>query len=594
VTTRAGLALCLVALALPASAAQAAKDDLDLVSRASGVAGEKGNADSIEASLSGDGRLVAFESAAWSLHPEDTDSTEDIYAHDLATDTVTLVSRAAGPDGVKGNNHSGEPVVSRDGRSVAFESYASNLHLDDRDTTLDAFVRDLRADTTTLVSRATGATGAKGNGPSYEPSLSGDGRFVAFTSGASNLAPGDGDSTFDAFVRDLQTNTTTLVSRATGIVGAKGNGESVASAISDDGRFVAFASTATNLAPGDGDNSFDVFVRDLQTYTTTLVSRAAGVSGAKGNGNSFAAALSADGQIVAFESAASNLHPADGDATFDVFVRDLQTSTTTLASRADGADGAGGNGTSGEAALSADGRFVVYGSGASNLHAEDGDSTMDVFVRDLVADTTMLASRAGGSAGAKGNGDSSWPALSGDGRFVAFESVATNLHPNDGDTFSDVFRRELGTSAPSPTPDAPPPPPSPPPAPPLPPPPLPPPTPLPAPPKPLCLGRPATIVGTAGRNVLRGTPKADVIVALDGIDLVLGRGGADVICAGAGNDRVEGGPGADRIGGGPGNDRLLGGRGNDLLLGGPGKDVMRGGPGRDRMNGGAGRDRTSP
>jgi Tol biopolymer transport system component len=261
---RAGLALCLVALALPASAAQAAKDDLDLVSRASGSAGEKGNADSIEAGVSGDGRLVAFQSAASSVHPEDTDSTEDIYAHDLASDAVTLVSRSSGPGGVKGNSHSGEPAVSRDGRLVAFESFASSLHPDDRDTALDVFARDLQANTTTLISRATGATGVKGNGPSYEPSLSGDGRFIAFTSGASNLAPGDGDSTFDAFVRDLQTATTTLVSRATGVVGAKGNGDSVASAISDDGRFVAFASTATNLAPGDGDNSFDVFVRDLQ------------------------------------------------------------------------------------------------------------------------------------------------------------------------------------------------------------------------------------------------------------------------------------------------------------------------------------------
>src|SRR5262249_10887083 len=132
-----------------------------------------------------------------------------------------------------------------------------------------------------LVSRATGIAGAKENGTSFHPSISADGRFVAFVSSASNLDPADGDTTADVFVRDLQTDTTTLVSRASGAAGAKGNSDSNSPSISADGRFVAFVSFATNLDPRDGDLGGDVFVRDLQTNTTTLVSRAGGAAGAK-------------------------------------------------------------------------------------------------------------------------------------------------------------------------------------------------------------------------------------------------------------------------------------------------------------------------
>jgi hypothetical protein len=165
--------------------------------------------------------------------------------------------------------------------------------------------------------------GPKGNGDSYADSVSADGRFVVFDSAATNLSPDDSDGFTDVYVRDLQTNTTTLVSRAGGVSGAKGNGNSGAPAISADGRFVAFTSDATNLSPDDGDTTSDVYVRDLQTNTTTLVSRASGVAGAKGR-LSFAPAISADGRFVAFYSF-TRLSPDDGDGIWDVYVRDLQT-----------------------------------------------------------------------------------------------------------------------------------------------------------------------------------------------------------------------------------------------------------------------------
>ena len=196
-------------------------------------------------------------------------------------------------EGAKGDDHSFVWAISRDGRFVVFSSGAATLSPDDGDTTEDVFVRDIETNTTTLVSRASGAAGAKGNNDSYLSSMSSDGRFVAFSSQASNLSPDDPGTNNDVFVRDLHTSTTTLVSRTTGAAGVKGNGDWPS--ISADGRFVAFESEASNLSSDDGDTTGDVFVRDLRANTTTLVSHAAGVSGAKGNDESYSAALSGTG-----------------------------------------------------------------------------------------------------------------------------------------------------------------------------------------------------------------------------------------------------------------------------------------------------------
>src|SRR5262249_8574251 len=180
----------------------------------------------------------------------------------------------------------------------------------------------------------------KGNDTSLNATLSSDGRFVAFDSGASNLDPADTDHNLDVFVRDRQTNTTTLVSRASGTGGAKANNPSQDAAISADGRYVAFESFSTNLPPDANRGIEQVFVRDLQTNTTTLVSRASGANAPEGDDESDSPAISADGRFVAFTSLASNLDPADGLTGGNLFVRDLQTNTTTLISRASGATGA--------------------------------------------------------------------------------------------------------------------------------------------------------------------------------------------------------------------------------------------------------------
>src|SRR5437870_4266363 len=224
--------------------------------------------------------------------------------------------------------------------------------------------------------------GTQGNGASDGAAISGDGRFVAFRSSASNLVPGDTNGTFDVFVHDRQTGETVRASVASD--GAQGNGASNTPAISADGRFVAFTSSASNLVPGDTNSTDDVFVRDRQTRQTTRVSVAS--DGTQSNGLSLYQSISADGRFVAFPSAATNLVPGDTNAKADTFVHDRMTGATERVSVA--SDGTQGNGDSGVPAISADGRFVAFESDATNLVPVDTNSSRDVFVRATGTPTT--------------------------------------------------------------------------------------------------------------------------------------------------------------------------------------------------------------
>ncbi len=232
------------------------------------------------------------------------------------------------------------------------------------------------------------------------------------------------------------------------------------------------------------------------------MSRASGPGGAGAAAASSVPAISADGRHVAFQSDADNLSAEDADGVADVFVRNLRASTTTLVSRAGGAGGAGAAAASSAPAISDDGRHVAFHSDADNLSPEDADGVADIFVRDLRAGTTTLVSRAAGAGGAGGGDDSYGPTISADGRYVAFVSDADNLSAEDLNAFFNVFRRDV--LGPPPAPAQPP-------------------SAGTAPPiaSVRCAGRRATIVGTTRRDVLRGTPRPDVIVALGGNDVVL-------------------------------------------------------------------------
>ena len=205
--------------------------------------------------------------------------------------------------GAKQNDGGSFLSVSQDAKVVVWETLATNLSLDDADALWDVYARDTDTGVTQLVSRATGS-GPKGNGNSRYPTVSADGRFVAFTSESTNLSPDDTTTRGDTYVRDLQTGTTILADRATGVAGVKGNGDGFdGMSLSADGRYVAWTTYSNNLDPADTDGSVtDVYVRDLQTSTTTLVDRATGASGAKANTGSRNPEVSADGRYVAFDS----------------------------------------------------------------------------------------------------------------------------------------------------------------------------------------------------------------------------------------------------------------------------------------------------
>jgi Tol biopolymer transport system component len=339
----------------------------------------------------------------------------------VAADPI-IISATSSPATTAGNGSSSLPSVSADGQIVAFESEATNLVEDDHDFVPDVFVRQLQTGQITLASRADGQTGSKGGFSSHSPSISADGRYVAFTSGADLVgSPMPGPH---VFVRDLVAGTTVAVDRQSGVAGEIGNGDASAPVISGDGGRVAFVSTANNLDPGvvatPGRN---VYVRDLQTHTTTLVSRASGIDGQAALDQSQSPSISADGGRIAFSSYARNLAP-DQPINPDygaVYVRDLNTAETILVSRQSGPDGRVQKRNAGDAEISANGDRVAFLTTAFNLHPRDRNDSLDVYVRDLTSHRTIWATRRPPRWGKRVfigvGGDAS---LSANGRTVAF------------------------------------------------------------------------------------------------------------------------------------------------------------------------------
>jgi len=337
-----------------------------------GSGGIQANFPSLSPAISADGRWVAFASSAQNLVPNDTNDRTDVFLHDRQTGATTRVS--LGAFDTQGDDDSFDPAISADGRWVAFTS-ASTLVPSDTNHVLDVFLRDCRTGVTTRVS--VGPGGAQATMESRFPAISADGRWVAFSSLAVNLVAGDTNGESDVFVYDRETRTTARVSVGPG--GLEADAGSGWPALSGDGRWVAFGSLASNLVAGDTNGQIDTFVHDRQTGATTRVSL--GPGGAQGNGSSWGApSVSDDGQRVAFQSAASNLVSGDTNARQDVFVHDLQTDQTRRASVGPG--GAEGDSWSEFPRISADGRWVVFDS-PSPLVGRDENGVEDVFVFDL-------------------------------------------------------------------------------------------------------------------------------------------------------------------------------------------------------------------
>ncbi len=272
--------------------------------------------------------------------------------------------------------------------------------------------------------------GTPGNGDSDLNAISPDGRFIVFESSAANLVAGDTNAAIDVFVRDRSLNTTTRVSVPTGSSG-QGSEMSSQGVISPDGTKVVFCSSASNLVAGDVNHAQDIFVRDLTTHLTSLVSRSS--AGTLANDFSIRGNLSPDGRYVLFESAADNLVPNDNNGLADQFVRDLTTGTTTRINL-DSFGNEANTVPSGVAlhapVMSADHRYVSFGSLASNLV---GDDTVDddVFLRDLATGTTTRVSLT--STGAQTPAGARFGDMTPDGRYVVMTAIGnlTGSHSSD-------------------------------------------------------------------------------------------------------------------------------------------------------------------
>lgn len=332
--------------------------------------GTVGNASSIVASISPDGRYVAFFSQATNLVGGDTNGVGDVFVRDRVASMTYRVSVST--SGTEANGASRYPQISPDGRYVAFQSEASNLVAGDTNGKWDIFVRDRNAGTTERVSVATG--GGEATKASARATISDDGNLVAFHSWADNLIAGDTNSAADVFVRDRSAGTTERLSVAT--AGPQSDGESLFPKISGNGAAVAFHSLGTNLVAGDTNGARDVFVRTIGGATTFRVS--VDGSGGQGNGVSGYADISSDARYVVFHSAATNLVAGDLNGAQDIFVRDRVASTTRRVSLSNA--GAQPNGISGMPSISADGTFVAFQSQASNLVLGDANAAQDVFV----------------------------------------------------------------------------------------------------------------------------------------------------------------------------------------------------------------------
>lgn len=343
-------------------------------------------------------------------------------------------------------------ALSSDGRYLAFASKAPNLVADDNNGVSDVFFRDLVARTTVLVSRNKFGTGT-GNGISNSPSISADGRYVAFRSAASNLDPGniDLDMVADIYVWDRETGGLVLASRASGALGSKSNAPCDNPDISGDGRYVVFESDADNLdgldPGGDDDDAFaDVYRRDLSTsgaQLTELVSRrSVGVGGLKGNNHSNRPRISFDGRYVVYDSAANNLVTnaaeggPDGGGNRDCFMRDLSTSFTRRIS----VTSAGGdpNNQSDVPSVSGDGRYVAYRSNASNIHPDDDGPENDIFLFDAQLGTIIICSQH--TFGTQAGNSCNFPVITADGQFIVFQSGSSAMVNGDNNNRTDVYR----------------------------------------------------------------------------------------------------------------------------------------------------------
>ncbi len=454
-------------------------------------AGDQANNMSSRNDINEDGRYIVFASLASNLVDGDVNGFKDVFLRDMQTGETYLISKSSG--GTQGNGESDTPVISADGRYIAYESYASNLVSGDTNDAQDIFLFDRDTNITIRVSVA--SDGTEANDHSFYPNISSDGQVIAFQSAASNLVAGDTNGKRDIFVHTHATGTTERVSISTD--GDESNGENLHPSLSVDGRYVAFTSTADNLlpyvpegpvsgsctcasgtltadscvnstatcagddcscvlnmVPQDDNGVSDIYLRDRTNGTTERISVSS--SGQQANGGSAFPSIDDDGSFIAYESVASNLVSGDTNDVRDVFVYDRQLGETSRVSVA--TDGTEANNSSGDGVdeqsvrISADGQYVVFKSRATNLVEGDTNGQVDVFVnhqRESFITKRVSVTSDGGEA----DSFSYYPSISSDGQYITFYSYATNIVEGDTNGFGDVFvyNQDAQTVTPTPT-----------------------------------------------------------------------------------------------------------------------------------------------
>lgn len=394
--------------------------------------GSQANNRSFDASMSADGRYVVFSSEANNLVPGDTNTAFDIFLFDRNTGGIERVSLTN--SGGQANGSSLHGSISADGRYVSFSSTSDNLVTGDTNVRQDMFVRDRQTGTTERVTVT--SAGAQTNGNTVEGRISGNGRYVVFHSDGTNVVPGDTNAAYDVFIRDLLLGTTERVSLTN--TEGQSNGGTIGATVSDDGRVVAFWSTASNLVAGDTNGVYDAFVRDRQAGTTKIVS--VNNSGVQGNRRTERPMISGNGRYVVFPSIATNLVTGDSNPNLDIFVRDLQLSKTTMVSVS--SMGVQADLECNQPSISTDGRVVAFSSPSKILISGDTSTGWQVFAKDRLTGHMKRVSQT--SAGLAATQVSEDPMLSSDGQFVVFESHGDNLVIGDTNEAEDVFVSEAG------------------------------------------------------------------------------------------------------------------------------------------------------
>ncbi len=388
--------------------------------------GGQANQDSYTPAVSANGQIVAFASSADNLVANDTNGAPDIFVHDRITGITSRVSVRS--NGAQASGPSFAPAISDDGRIVVFYSLAGNLVDGDTNGKTDVFAHDRQTGQTSLMSVVIGGTA---NGDSRDPDISNDGRYVVFSSSATNLVGGDTNQKDDIFRWDRVALLMERISVDSNE--AQASNHSRTPAVSGDGQRVVFASDAGNLVPGDGNNAPDIFLRDVTAGTTSRVSLTDG--GGEANGDNWDPDISRSGQHIVFVSLANNMVPNDNNGYADVFLRNTDTARTRLISIA--TNNTQANDWCEEPAVSGDGRYVTFQSYATNLIPGTSADVRKVFIRDRNNDTLLLASLNG--SGVPGDGSSKEPALAADGRHIVYSSKAANLVPDDTNDKRDIF-----------------------------------------------------------------------------------------------------------------------------------------------------------